>query len=129
MFNDNFPINTLVLMRGAVGLLGDDRFEDYVATVYKAIWVENKNMGDVDVVGQVLVGAGFDAAEFMAMVSDDTVKEKLKSLTEDAVERGVFGAPTMFVGEEMFFGQDRIHFVAEAVGTNISDIAPDYIKS
>jgi len=63
------------------------------------------------------------------MVSDDTVKEKLKSLTEDAVERGVFGAPTMFVGEEMFFGQDRIHFVAEAVGTNISDIAPDYIKS
>jgi 2-hydroxychromene-2-carboxylate isomerase len=128
-FNDNFPINTLVLMRGAVGFLGDARFEDYVATVYKAIWAENKNMGDVDVVGQVLVGAGFDPAEFMAMVSDDAVKEKLKSLTEDAVERGVFGAPTMFVGEDMFFGQDRIHFVAEAVGVKISDIAPDFIKS
>jgi 2-hydroxychromene-2-carboxylate isomerase len=126
-FNEHFPINTLVLMRGAAGLLDDDRFEDYVAAVYTAIWADNKNMGDVEVAGQVLVEAGFDPGEFMAMVNDDAVKDKLKSLTEDAVNRGVFGAPTMFVGDEMFFGQDRMHFVTEAVGLNFCDIVPGYI--
>ena len=126
-FNEHFPINTLVLMRGAAGLLDDDRFEDYVAAVYTAIWADNKNMGDVEVAGQVLVEAGFDPGEFMAMVNDDAEKDKLKSLTEDAVNRGVFGAPTMFVGDEMFFGQDRMHFVTEAVGLNFCDIVPGYI--
>ena len=116
-------------MRGAAGLLDDDRFGNYVTAVYQAIWRDNKNMGDVEVAGQVLVEAGFDPGEFMAMVNDDAVKDKLKSLTEDAVNRGVFGAPTMFVGDEMFFGQDRIHFVAEAVGVNICDIAPDFISA
>jgi 2-hydroxychromene-2-carboxylate isomerase len=128
-FNDHFPINTLVMMRGAAGLLGDDRFEDYVTAVYEAIWKDNKNMGDIDVAGQVLVDAGFDPAEFMALVNDGDVKDKLKALTEDAVERGVFGAPTMFVGDQMFFGQDRMHFVAETVGVNICDIIPNYIKA
>jgi 2-hydroxychromene-2-carboxylate isomerase len=128
-FNSHFPINTLVLMRGAAGLLIDDRFDAYVTAVYEAIWKDNLNMGEMDVAGKVLVDAGFDPAEFMAMVSDAAVKDRLKSLTEDAVQRGVFGAPTMFVGDDMYFGQDRMHFVAEAVGANICDIAPDYIKS
>ena len=128
-FNSHFPINTLVLMRGAAGLLNDDRFDTYVTAVYEAIWKDNQNMGEMDVAGKVLVDAGFDPAEFMAMVSDDAVKETLKSLTEDAVQRGVFGAPTMFVGDDMYFGQDRMHFVAEAVGANICDVAPNYIKS
>ena len=128
-FNQHFPINTLVLMRGAAGLLGDDRFETYVSAVYRAIWADNKNMGDMDTAGKVLVEAGFDPAEFMAMVSDDQVKVKLKTLTEDAVEKGAFGAPTMYVGDEMFFGQDRLHFVAESVGLNFSDIVPGYIKA
>jgi 2-hydroxychromene-2-carboxylate isomerase len=128
-FNEHFPINTLVLMRGAAGLMDDERFDAYVTAAYNSIWADNKNMGDIEVAGQVLVDAGFDPAEFMALVSDDAVKDKLKTLTEDAVNRGVFGAPTMFVGEEMFFGQDRMHFVAEAVGVNICDVVPNYIKS
>jgi 2-hydroxychromene-2-carboxylate isomerase len=66
-------------------------------------------------VGAVLQEAAFDAGEFMALVSEPAVKERLKSNTEDAVKRGVFGAPTFFVGGEMFWGQDRLQFVETAL--------------
>ncbi len=113
--NPNFPINTLSLMRGAAGLQlkNDPRFLKYVETVFRAMWEEERNMGDPAVVGAVLSGAGFDPAEFMALVGDPEVKDRLKAVTQEAVERGVFGAPTMFVDGQMHFGQDRLDFVAD----------------
>ncbi|WP_339458709.1 2-hydroxychromene-2-carboxylate isomerase [Pseudomonas sp. EA_105y_Pfl2_R69] len=114
-FNPHFPINTLTLMRGAAGYQDDERFERYVHTIFEALWVQQKNLGKPEVVAEVLSAAGFDPAEFELLVSDERVKERLKSTTEEAIKRGVFGAPTFFVGSEMHFGQDHLDFVAEAL--------------
>ncbi|MGV8841799.1 MAG: 2-hydroxychromene-2-carboxylate isomerase [Pseudomonas sp.] len=115
-FNRHFPINTLHLMRGAVGYLDSADFQPYVKTVFEAIWVQQKNLGNADVVAEVLRGAGLNPVEFEQLISDEAVKQRLKNNTEEAIRRGVFGAPTFFVDDdEMFFGQDRLDFVAEAL--------------
>jgi 2-hydroxychromene-2-carboxylate isomerase len=116
--NPHFPINTLTLMRGATGLQMRQPadFERYVDTVFRAMWETPCNMGDAAVLAQVLQRAGFDAEALLALVGDPEVKARLVATTEEAVARGVFGAPTMFVGEQMFFGQDRLDFVREALG-------------
>jgi 2-hydroxychromene-2-carboxylate isomerase len=115
--NPHFPINTLVLMRGAMGLqmTGDARFMDYCRTVFKSIWVDSLNMNDPAVVGTTLQQAGFAAEALLSLCNDQNTKDALKAATQIAVERGVFGAPTFFVGEQMFWGQDRIEFVKEAL--------------
>jgi 2-hydroxychromene-2-carboxylate isomerase len=115
--NPHFPINTLTLMRGAAGMQmrEPDRFLRYVDVIYKATWVKPRNLNDPAVVGATLQEEGFDPAALLAMVGDPAVKAQLIATTEEAVRRGVFGAPTMFVGEEMFFGQDRLEFVTDAL--------------
>jgi 2-hydroxychromene-2-carboxylate isomerase len=115
--NPFFPINTLALMRGASGLHLREpaRMVPYVDAVFRAIWVDGKDMNDPTVVGSVLQAAGFDAAGIFALTQDPEVKESLKACTQEAVERGMFGAPTFFVGTQMFWGQDRIDFVKEAL--------------
>ncbi|WP_343349993.1 2-hydroxychromene-2-carboxylate isomerase [Pseudomonas sediminis] len=116
-FNPYFPINTLTLMRllVAVQLYQPERFDDALQTLFRAIWVDGVNMGDLAKVAGVLMAAGFDAAQLQAQIAEPAVKDRLKATTEEAVKRGVFGAPTCFVGEEMFFGQDRLDFVREAL--------------
>lgn len=116
-FNPHFPINTLALMRGAVGvqLRWPQRFDDYVKAMFTAMWVEGRNMGDTTIVAETLGQAGFDARALLELTADPAIKEALKKNTEEAVSRGAFGAPTMFVGEQMFFGQDRLDFVKEAL--------------
>ncbi|MDO8450249.1 MAG: 2-hydroxychromene-2-carboxylate isomerase [Rhodoferax sp.] len=116
-FNPNFPINTLTLMRAAVGLQmrGDARFEDYCAAMFRAIWVDAQNMNDPAVVAAVLTSAGFEPQALLALSSEQAVKDELKAVTEAAVQRGVFGAPTFFVADQMFWGQDRLDFVREAL--------------
>ena len=114
-FNPYFPINTLTLMRGAAGYLDSDKLQPYLQAMFEAIWVRQQNLGEPEVVAEVLSSAGLDVAEFEQLVGLDTVKQRLKDNTEEAVRRGVFGAPTFFVGDEMFFGQDRLDFVAEAL--------------
>ena len=116
-FNPHFPINTLTLMRGATGMQmrRPDDFARYLEFVERAMWVEQKNLGDPAVLAATLAEAGFDAAEFMALVGDPEVKARLIATTDEAVARGVFGAPTFFVGQAMFFGQDRLDFVRESL--------------
>jgi 2-hydroxychromene-2-carboxylate isomerase len=115
-FNPHFPINTLTLMRGAVGmqLRRPADFARYVEAIFRAMWVEPRNLGEPEVLAQTLAEAGFDAG-FTEIVADPAVKAALIANTEEAVRRGVFGAPTMFVGGQMFFGQDRLEFVREAL--------------
>ncbi|SDU28221.1 2-hydroxychromene-2-carboxylate isomerase [Halopseudomonas salegens] len=113
--NPHFPINTLMLMRGATAYLHTADFERYLEAIFRAMWVEELDMGKPEVVAGVLHKAGFDGAEVMTRVQDPAVKDQLKATTAEAIERGVFGAPTLFVGENMFFGQDRLDFVAEAL--------------
>jgi len=115
--NPYFPINTLLLMRGATAmqLRHPERFLSYVDTVYRAIWVDARDMNDGSVVAAVLQRAGLDPAMMMAEVTVPEVKATLKAVTDEAVARGVFGAPTMFVGATMYFGQDRLDFVRAAL--------------
>ena len=116
--NPFFPINTLTLMRGAAGarLRAPGRFDAYLRAVFHAMWVEPQNLDDPANAARVLAAAGFDPAEVMGWANDAEVKAVLRANTEEAVARGAFGAPTMFVGTEMFFGQDRLDFVREALG-------------
>jgi 2-hydroxychromene-2-carboxylate isomerase len=115
--NPHFPINTLNLMRGAVGLQAREphRLDGYLDAVFRAIWVEARDMNDAGTVAAVLQQAGFDAQRVLALAADPQVKDSLKAVTQQAVERGVFGAPTFFVGSRMFWGQDRLDFVKEAL--------------
>ena len=115
--NPHFPINTLTLMRGATGIQMRDpqALMRYVDAVFQAMWVQPRNMGDPAVLGEVLAAAGFGTDAFMALVSDPEVKAQLVATTEEAVARGAFGAPTFFVGDQLFFGQDRLDFVRQAL--------------
>ena len=124
--NPHFPINTLTMMRGAVGLQmrQPQDFDRYVKAMFQALWEQERNMGDPAVAGAVLAEAGFDPAAFMALAGDPEVKDRLKAVTQEAVERGVFGAPTFFVDGQQYFGQDRLEFVADRlVG------APDAVEA
>jgi len=115
--NPHFPINTLMLMRGALGLQmrEPDRMVPYVDAVFRAIWVDARNMNDPATVAGVLQQAGFAPEKLLALTADQAVKDELKVVTQEAVARGVFGAPTFFVGDQMFWGQDRLEFVQEAL--------------
>jgi len=115
--NPHFPIITLTLMRATVGvqLRMPERLQDFLSAVFKAIWVESLNLNDPALVAKVLQDSGFNPDEIGALAGDAEVKATLRATTDEAVARGVFGAPTMFVGEEMFFGQDRLEFVREAI--------------
>jgi 2-hydroxychromene-2-carboxylate isomerase len=115
--NSFFPINTLHLMRGAAGLQDDPRFIAYLDAVFEAMWRDPKNLGDPLEMAPVLARAGVGGDEFRALIERDDVKARLKATTEDAVARGAFGAPTFFVGDEMFFGQDRLDWVEEALAS------------
>ena len=113
--NPFFPVNTLALMRGAAAAQIDGSFERYHPAVFKAMWVEGRNLNDMKEVAAVLTAAGLDAGIFGARIQDQDVKDRLKTTTEEAVARGVFGAPTCFVDNMMFFGNDRLPFVEMAL--------------
>jgi 2-hydroxychromene-2-carboxylate isomerase len=116
-FNRNpfFPVNTLALMRGAAAAQIDGIFERYHPAIYKAMWVDGVNLNDIGEVAKVLIAAGLDAAKIGNRIQDQDVKDRLKATTDEAVARGVFGAPTSFVGDMMFFGNDRLPFVEMAL--------------
>jgi len=113
--NPHFPVMTLGIMRGAVALLGTDRFADYVETVFRAMWVEEQKMDDPAVIGEVLTAAGFDTEAIFARTREPEVKQKLIDLTRAAVDRGVFGSPAFFAGDRQFFGKDRMHLFEAAI--------------
>lgn len=116
--NPHFPLNTLQLMRGAVGMQmrGDEEFQRYLSAIFGAMFEKPRNLNDLQEIAAVLEGAGFSPMDVLALTQNDKVKQKLRANTDEAVARGVFGAPTFFVGEEMFWGQDRLHFVDLALG-------------
>lgn len=112
--NSHFPINTLHLMRGAYAVAPGD-LQRYSDAMFQAIWVDDMDLNQPKLIGQVLTKAGFDAKAIFAAVEQDEAKGKLRATTDQAVARGAFGAPTFFVGDQMFFGQDRLDFVEEAI--------------
>jgi 2-hydroxychromene-2-carboxylate isomerase len=115
--NPHFPIITTTLMRvvTALQMKNDPRMSTYMDAVFQAIWVDSLNLNDPAIVAEVLTRAGLDPVELLAMANEQATKDQLKAVTMRAVERGVFGAPTFFVGEQMFWGQDRIEQVKAAL--------------
>jgi 2-hydroxychromene-2-carboxylate isomerase len=116
-FNPHFPINTLMLMRAVTGiqLRQPERFRAFIDCLFNALWVEGRALDEPATVAAVLIEHGFDPQEVLALTNDESVKTALKDNTDTAVKRGVFGAPSMFVGSQLFFGQDRLDFVEEAL--------------
>lgn len=113
--NPHFPMMTLMVQRAAQEWVNRPDFETYLAAIFNAAWRGSKNIADKAVLTEVLSTAGFSPEEFFAAAENPANKEKLKATTDEAVARGVFGAPTFFVGDEMHFGQDRLDFVEEAL--------------
>lgn len=115
--NPHFPINTLPLMRGATAMMmqGPAKLDAYLEAIFPAMFETPVNLGDPQEIGKVLARAGIDPQALMAAIGEDAVKDRLKADTEEAVARGAFGAPTFFVGKDMFWGQDRLMFVERAL--------------
>lgn len=113
--NPHFPMMTLMVQRAASEWVNRPDFETYLAAIFNAAWQDQKNIADKAVLTEILTTAGFSPEEFFAAAENPANKEKLKATTDEAVDRGVFGAPTFFIGEEMHFGQDRLDFVEEAL--------------
>lgn len=114
-FNPHFPINTLHLMRAAIAAQRLDCFDAYADAVFDAVWVEQKDMGDPEVVAQTLSDKGLATDALLELSQDPEVKAALIAATDAAVARGAFGAPTLFMDGEMYFGQDRLDFVEAAL--------------
>lgn len=113
--NPHFPINTLFLMRVITGVQQREpaRLQDLLRAVFKALWVDSLNLNDPALAARTLAEAGFDPQAMQALAADPEVKGALKASTDEAVALGVFGAPTTFVGDEMFFGQDRLDMIRD----------------
>lgn len=113
--NPHQPVKVVPSLRGAVVAQEGEGFHGYVDAVFKAMWVEGQDIGNLDVLRDLIAGAGLDADHFLKRISDDDIKQKLIDNTQEAADRGAFGAPSFFVGDALFWGQDRLDFVEEAL--------------
>lgn len=114
-WNPFFPVNTLNLMRAAVAAQMEGVFEKYVDAAFHHMWAEPKKMDDPEVALAALTASGLDAQRLFARASEADVKAKLIENTQAAVDRGTFGSPTFFVGNEIFFGKEQLRDVEEMV--------------
>jgi 2-hydroxychromene-2-carboxylate isomerase len=113
--NPNFPVNTVQIMRGAVAADMDGTLKAYVDAVFACMWEQGRKMDDPEVMRTALDAAGLDGTRTLARIQEQAVKDALLKNTESSVARGTFGAPTFFVGEEIFFGKDRLRDVEEEI--------------
>ena len=114
-WNPHFPVNTVQIMRGAIVSQLDGNLMPYVDAVFHHMWEAPKKMDDPAVIRAALEESGLDAARILARIQDQDVKDALLKNTEASVARGTFGAPTFFVGDEMYFGKDRLGDLEEAI--------------
>ncbi|MCX7164962.1 MAG: 2-hydroxychromene-2-carboxylate isomerase [Rhodocyclales bacterium] len=118
MRNPHFPVNTLQIMRGAVAAQQLDCFERYVDAMFSAMWERGLKMDDPATIAAVLAEDGLDAERLMSAAQEPAVKAELMANTQAAHDRGAFGSPTFFVGDQMFFGKDRLREVEEEIGSH-----------
>lgn len=111
--NPNFPVNTLKMMRGAVFARDKDYYLAYIDAMYGAMWEQARKMDEDELILDTLKSAGLPADEIISGMSEPAVKQALIDLTESSVARGTFGSPTFFVGDEIFFGKDKLRDAIE----------------
>ena len=116
--NPFFPVNTLALMRGAVAAQRLGIFERYVDEVFRHMWADPKKLDDPAVLRAALIESGFDADALFALAQAQDVKDQLLANTQRSVDRGTFGSPTFFVGDEIFFGKDKLRDVEDAIAAS-----------
>ena len=113
IFNSYFPIKTVNFMRGVI-IAEKDSFEKiYIEKIFNSIWKDGLNMNDPIVVNKVLKNIDVNPETFLTKATDEKIKDKLKKLTNDALKKGVFGAPTFMVNKKIFWGQDRLSYAVE----------------
>tara|TARA_X000000368_G_C22750212_1_gene588030 strand:+ start:57 stop:644 length:588 start_codon:yes stop_codon:yes gene_type:complete len=110
-FNTHFPINSLSIMRGALYAIKKEKLEDYCDQFFNAYWRDNVNLSDDIMINSLLKKLNIDQNDFNKSISSQNVKDELIKLTNEAYEKGVFGAPTFIVNKKLFWGQDRLEFV------------------
>ena len=113
--NPYFPVNTLQIMRGAIAAKRLGVFERYVDEVYRHMWAEPKKMDEPEVIQAALLESKLPADELIALTQDPAVKQELIANVERSVARGTFGSPSFFVGDELYFGKDRLRDVEEEI--------------
>ncbi|MBO0742065.1 MAG: 2-hydroxychromene-2-carboxylate isomerase [Hyphomicrobiaceae bacterium] len=113
--NPHFPVNTVQIMRGAVAAEMDGTFAAYVDAVFRHMWEDGRKMDDPEIIRAALDASGLDGRRTLQRIQEQAVKDRLLNNTEESVARGTFGSPTFFVGEEMFFGKDRLGDVEEEI--------------
>ncbi|MDO6562400.1 2-hydroxychromene-2-carboxylate isomerase [Amphritea sp. 1_MG-2023] len=113
--NPHFPFNTVKVMRGALWAQANHQLEAYNQAMFTAAWVDGKDLSAQPDLEAVLNSAGFNAATVMAEIAQPSLKTALMDATQAATARGIFGAPSMFVDDELFFGQDRLEWVEKAL--------------
>ena len=113
--NPHFPVNTVQIMRGAVAAESEGQLAKYADAVFRHMWEDGLKMDDPEVIRTALDAAGLDGARTLARIQEQDVKDKLLKNTEGSVARGTFGAPTFFVGNEIFFGKDKLRDVEEEI--------------
>ena len=114
-FNSYFPIKTVNFMRGAI-IAKDDNYEKiYVEKIFDSIWRDGLNMNDNIIINKVLKNLDLNPSIFFEKISDIKIKNKLKKLTNDALKKGIFGAPTYYVNKKIFFGQDRLIYAIDEI--------------
>jgi len=111
--NPFFPVNTLTLMRGAIAARTLGVFARYVDEMFRHMWADPKKMDDPSVLRAAFAESGLDGDRILELVQTRAIKDELLANTERSVERGTFGAPTFFVGDEIYFGKDRLRDVEE----------------
>ena len=114
-FNPHFPVNTLHIMRAAIYAMQHSYDSDYIDTLYRGMWEQGLNLADPEVIRAALVAAQLPADEIIAGSADPQIKQQLIDNSNASVARGAFGSPTFFVGEDMFFGKDRLRDVEEEI--------------
>jgi len=120
--NPHFPVNTLLLMRGAIVAQQEGREASYIDACFHHMWEAPKKMDDPKTFVEALDASGFDGGHFLSATNEDRVKTLLIENTQAAIARGVFGVPTFFVGSEMFFGKDRLAAVCREVDQQIPSL-------
>ncbi len=113
--NEFFPINTLQIMRGAIVAERDGFLDQYTKCMMSAMWEENRKMDEIDQIRDTLINAGMDADFILSEIQTADVKNKLIENTNALVERNTFGLPTLFVGDEMWFGKERLGQIEEYI--------------
>ena len=116
---DIFPINSVKAMRGSFFAINEGLVVEYSREVFRSYWTDGKDISNKDVLSEIVESLGMDSVKFLEFIVEDKTKEALKKNTQELIERGGFGSPTIYLNEtDMYFGNDRLHLIEELIKAN-----------